>query len=197
MIYPNEKEIEEAAEKEGFKTFHETMDDIFPVGSNFNHGYREMFASGATWAIAEVQKRSSVGFDEWWKAHWGKDVQSTSKHLNACRYAYTDATLAAELRLSGKSNFCHLCEELEKAVTPAVQEVLVKITALETRLKDAEEGFRFYTHEQFRKGFEESGIIAGHKFDISCAACGEQNPGKRAREYFIKYPDAKEPKEDV
>lgn len=57
-----------------------------------------------------------------------------------------------------------------------------EITRLKAEREKLVKVIRFYAHEEIRKGFEVSGIMPGHKFDIGCSACEEQNKGKRARE---------------
>lgn len=37
-------------------------------------------------------------FDSWWKRHWCKDIQATSKLENACRYAFNDGQATAAKR---------------------------------------------------------------------------------------------------
>jgi hypothetical protein len=41
-----------------------------------------------------------MSFNDWWLKHWNRDIQSTSKHINACRYALTDCSAEYEKELS-------------------------------------------------------------------------------------------------
>lgn len=60
-----------------------------------------------------------------------------------------------------------------------------RIAKLESDNAKLAEALKFYTHEKERDGYgcgKVMGLISGHRYDIACAACNEENKGKRARQ---------------
>lgn len=98
----------------------------------------------------------------------------------------TDKELAALAE-----NHCGMSDRLyigfKLGYRQAESDSLTEITRLKEQLGEADKVAEFYSHKEKRKGFEVSGIIQGHIFDIACVACDERNKGKRARQYLAKY----------
>ena len=101
-------------------------------------------------------------------------------------------------------NLCEKCRDIKivgdscigckyrKVVEAKVEmnlELVTEIQQLQARLKEAEGVIEFYTHEEFREGYSQGYLMGGHRYDIACAACNEENKGKRARDYQQKYKD--------
>lgn len=59
-----------------------------------------------------------------------------------------------------------------------------QLTQLKQFAREASRVAEFYSHEKFREGCLEGFLMQGHRFDISCAACNEDNKGKTAREFL-------------
>lgn len=130
MIFPNEKEIQAAiweAEASFCDDNNTTPRSLIPwIGHQV-----------ATWVIAEIQKRSMVGFEEWQMKYWGyvppKAEDGWHKYTSDCWQA---CALSAEARhqetLRVKDAEINAGDKREKELSIRMISGLDKITALES-----------------------------------------------------------------
>lgn len=70
-----------------------------------------------------------------------------------------------------------------------IEATLIMNDKTSKKLEIALDALEFYSHEKNRDGWgvgQVAGLISGHRYDISCCACNEENKGKTARQALEK-----------